>query len=109
MSRHVDREELGELQICKDVTCILHDVLSVAQRFKMESLPEEMLFSIFRNLDPLELVSLSRVNRRWRKVALSPQLHRFYNDLCGLLFIGRRNLFTKLINLSLLVVVNIKS
>lgn len=42
----------------------------------MESLPSEMLFLIFQNLDPLELVSLSRVNRRWRKVALSPQLHR---------------------------------
>ncbi|KAJ7390315.1 F-box and leucine-rich repeat protein 18 [Desmophyllum pertusum] len=37
---------------------------------------QEMLFTIFQNLDPLELISLSRVNRRWHNVALHPRLHR---------------------------------
>ena len=46
----------------------------------MESLPEEVLFMIFQNLEPLELISLSRVNRRWHEVALHPRLHRFLKD-----------------------------
>ncbi|XP_068733228.1 F-box/LRR-repeat protein 18-like isoform X1 [Montipora capricornis] len=42
----------------------------------MESLPKEILFMIFQNLHPLELVPLSRVNNRWRDVALHPRLHK---------------------------------
>ncbi|XP_068685829.1 F-box/LRR-repeat protein 18-like isoform X2 [Montipora foliosa] len=42
----------------------------------MESLPKEILFMIFQNLHPLELVPLSRVNNRWHDVALHPRLHR---------------------------------
>ena len=48
---------------------------------KMESLPEEMLFTIFQNLHPLELIQLSRVNQRWHNLALNPLLHRFLKDL----------------------------
>lgn len=59
---------------------ILYNVVFVTSQ-KMESLPEEMLFTIFQNLHPLELVHLSRVNRRWHELALTPRLHRFLKDL----------------------------
>ncbi|PFX18549.1 F-box/LRR-repeat protein 18-like [Stylophora pistillata] len=45
----------------------------------MESLSEEVLLLIFQNIEPLELISLSRVNRCWRRLALIPQLHRSIN------------------------------
>ena len=46
----------------------------------MQSLPQEVMFMIFQNLDPLELISLSRVNRRWHEVLLHPRLHRFLKN-----------------------------
>lgn len=63
----------------KDITCPLREVLFSAKQSKMEYLPEEVLLLIFQNIEPLELISLSRVNRCWRKLAIIPQLHRLFN------------------------------
>lgn len=70
------RQAYDNLKLLPETHHFFPEAFSLCRR--METLPKEMLFSIFQNLHPLELVRLSRVNSQWYDVAMHPKLHRLF-------------------------------